>query len=249
MDTVNRTYRNIDIAIGQQADEVAQLASRISKLKLDGPLKHEDTLATPRLPDSVTGRPYNVTPAVAVTTAAALNAERSAHKLKRALLAARKEPLLNNNAATATPPPIAFKTPAKIPFGTSVPDPIFTTPIKGPLFSTSPQDQAPIPDWALPKDDKFDPSAGPPSLPAGRRGAMKKERMSGLLKKSWQNPMPGLISTSSSPPAGFSWGPLPTFNRGPATTMVDVATSKPMGVGESSTFSGWNVGLLRKQQQ
>ena len=41
------------------------------------------------------GMPYNVTPDVAVTTAATLNAERSAQRLKKPLLTVRVEPLLN----------------------------------------------------------------------------------------------------------------------------------------------------------
>ena len=43
----------------------------------------------------------NVTANIAVTTAAALNAERAAQRLKKALMNARKEPLLNKQAAEA----------------------------------------------------------------------------------------------------------------------------------------------------
>ncbi|KAH9068189.1 hypothetical protein EDB83DRAFT_2593303 [Lactarius deliciosus] len=58
-------------------------------------------------------RPLGVTPHVASTTAAALNAEQSAHRLKEALLPVRTEPLLNTQAAHAKPAPRAFDTPQK----------------------------------------------------------------------------------------------------------------------------------------
>lgn len=65
-----------------------------------------------RLSESRVKKPSTVIPDVAVTTATALNAERSAQKLKRALLAARKEPLLNK-AISHPAPPTSFLTPGK----------------------------------------------------------------------------------------------------------------------------------------
>ncbi|KAF8882536.1 hypothetical protein BD779DRAFT_918412, partial [Infundibulicybe gibba] len=121
LDTINRTYRNIDIAVQQQADEVSALASRLAKLNVtslslsnSGPTTPAAAARDPRLPDSVSRRPYNVTPHVAITTAAALNAERSAQRLKRALLVVRTEPLLNTAAAVrAAQTPVEFMTPKK----------------------------------------------------------------------------------------------------------------------------------------
>lgn len=109
MDTVNRTFRNIDIAIKQQNGDVTKLQQRMSKLDLSsnviGPRDK-------RLSESRVKKPSTVIPDVAVTTATALNAERSAQKLKRALLAARKEPLLNK-AISHPAPPTSFLTPGK----------------------------------------------------------------------------------------------------------------------------------------
>jgi nucleoporin NUP159 len=243
LDTINRTYRNIDIAIQQQADEVAQLASRISKLTVRNPgaLKSQRPTRDARLPDAVVSRrPYNVTPHVAVTTAAALNAERSAHGLKRALLAARKEPLLNTKAASAPPPPSGFKSPQK-----AVPTPNFgvgfSTPISGPLFPGAQESGAHsmAPDWTLPEDN-FNPS----TPPAARRGAVpKRQHMSVPLKKSGS-------PAASTPVANFDWGPLPVFEQTQSTTMVEAVkltppSSKPAAGG--SSFGGWNVGVFGKK--
>ncbi|KAG1870708.1 hypothetical protein DFJ58DRAFT_652794 [Suillus subalutaceus] len=77
LDTVNRTFRNIDISITQQGGDVAKLQQRMSKLDISSNgLGSRDK----RLESSVK-KPSAVIPHVAVTTAAALNAERSAQKL------------------------------------------------------------------------------------------------------------------------------------------------------------------------
>ena len=252
LDTINRTYRNIDVALQQQVDDVIQLAARISKLTIKNPgtLKSQHPARDARLPDAVVSRrPYNVTPHVAVTTAAALNAERSAHKLKRALLAARKEPLLNTKAATAPLPPSGFKSPQK---ALSMPNSSigFSAPIRTSLFPTAQESQAhstpvPPPDWTLPEDN-FNPS----TPPAARRGAgvAKRQHMSVPLKRSAGNTSP-----AASPPAAakFEWGPLPVFEQAQGTTMVEAVrltpppSSKPLA-GDSS-FGRWNVGLFGKQ--
>jgi len=58
-------------------------------------------------------RPLDVTPHVASTTAAALNAEQAARRLKEALFAVRTEPLLNKQAGNARPALRVFDTPQK----------------------------------------------------------------------------------------------------------------------------------------
>ncbi|EDR08724.1 uncharacterized protein LACBIDRAFT_294237 [Laccaria bicolor S238N-H82] len=158
LDTINRTYRNIDVAIQQQANDVAKLGARIAKLNLHGKFCDPETRDS-RLPDAISKRPYNVTPNVAVTTAAALNAERSAQRLKRALLSVRKEPLLNNTAALASSPPTVFKTPQKASSSAMF---AFQTPLSGALFSPLSTPQTQLGDWTLP-EDHFNPS---PTLPA-----------------------------------------------------------------------------------
>ncbi|KAF8072174.1 hypothetical protein FPV67DRAFT_1371218, partial [Lyophyllum atratum] len=90
LDTINRTYRNIDLAIHQQSHQITHLKKRVAKLRIHTPTSTSKSTSSSspmsmsrigardaRLPDPVQ-RPYNVTPHVAVTTAAALNAERSA---------------------------------------------------------------------------------------------------------------------------------------------------------------------------
>lgn len=242
LDTINRTYRNIDLAIQQQANDVAQLTSRVSKLKLTTPLKA--STRDPRLPDPVSRRPYNVTPHVAVTTAAALNAERSAQKLKRALLAVRKEPLLNTKAAVAPPAPLAFNTPQKA--SPAAGDFGFNAPLTMPLFSTAspePAQQIPVPDWTLPEDN-FNPSP-PPSSRRGAGAGMRKHGSIPLPAK--KNSLPG---ATPSPPA-FNWGPLPKFDQAPPKTMVPVEAIKltptkptPSGGGPSPKPATPNWGPL-----
>ncbi|KAJ7178860.1 hypothetical protein C8R43DRAFT_1057293 [Mycena crocata] len=212
LDTLNRTFRNMDIALDNQTSDVEKLTARIAKLNVKaGPRNGHARDA--RLPDPVSRqRPFNVTPHVAVTTAAALNAERSAHKLKRALLSVRKEPLLNTQAASAPPPPLAFNTPQKATFGPGSGMGGFNTPMKGfalglsaPGPSTPPQ-QLSMAGFDFPEDN-FNPS--PP--PAVRRGAggSGKTRISNSvpLKRS-----PGQPALPSTPPS-FDWGPLPNFQK------------------------------------
>lgn len=217
LDVINRTYRNIDIAIQQQTDEIAKLADRVTNLKLGS----TDTSSSPRdsrLPEQ-RRRSVAVTPHVAVTTAAALNAERSAHKLKKALLKARKEPILNQRAALAPPPPSELQTPQK-PLASSSP---FSS-VTGPLFSTlGGNTQTPIPDlnFNIPEDN-FHPGS---PLPSSRRGAGSAPKKHGSvpLKKT-----PGGTSQSppsAAPPADF-WGPLPVFNNPPLNKLA--AEVKPM---------------------
>ncbi|KAF8623614.1 hypothetical protein AX17_007317 [Amanita inopinata Kibby_2008] len=221
LDTIHRTYRNIDLAVQHQSDEVTNLTSRVAKLKVTAPAK---TPPSARIMDSESRRPFNVTPHIAITTAAALNAERSAQRLKKALLAVRKEPLLNDKAAQMVSTRTAFKTPQKIapaPETKAPADFAFKTPISGPLFSTEAAPQMPLPDWAFPEDD-FNPSPSPPS----RRGA-------GRTKKHASPAAPLKKSTGTlqaSPTPVFDWGPLPAFNQAPLASMgtpINLAPNPP----------------------
>ncbi|KAF7330342.1 hypothetical protein MVEN_02472500 [Mycena venus] len=191
LDTLNRTFRNMDIALDNQTSDVERLAARVAKL------------------DMKRQRPFNVTPHVAVTTAAALNAERSAHKLKRALLSVRKEPLLNTQAAAAPPAPLAFKTPQRPGIGLGLG-------LVGGVPFTPPQSTMPGFDFP---EDNFNPS--PP--PAVRRGAggSGKTRISNSVPLK-RNPA-GFASPS--PPPSFDWGPLPNFGKKPAPVSPDNSLS------------------------
>ncbi|EAU85586.2 hypothetical protein CC1G_06299 [Coprinopsis cinerea okayama7 len=213
LDIVNRTFRNIELAISQQADDVSQLVARAAKLNLeDQPSTPSTPARDARLPDPVRRQPYNVTPNVAAVTAAALNAERSAHRLKKALLSARKEPLLNVKVNSATPPPVAFtstNTPAKKPpseaaFG----GPAVPIDLSGVVFTPPPPSTS---SWSLPASDSTPSSP----VPTGRRGAtVPKKHSTVQLKKT-----PGTPPTTPPVPS-FDWGPLPSFHNSPRTTLA-----------------------------
>lgn len=204
MDTINRTYRNIEIAIDQQSDEVARLAARVSKLNIK-----EATVATltrdARLPEVGNRQPSDITPNVAAITAAALNAERAASRLKKALLSVRSEPLLNTRVSSAPSAPVAFATPKKMP--SSGPSLFGETPTSGDAFA----------DWDIPPDN-FDPNGSP--SPSGHRGAAKTKKHQPFKR----NPVPVAAAAAVSAPPGFEWGPLPTFSAPPPAPAFSFAS-------------------------
>ena len=198
---------------------MARLASRINQLSVED--VSFDSPAPPtrdaRLPNINRPRAYNITPNVAATTAAALNAERSAQRLKKALLAVRKEPLLNNKASTAPTAPVSFGTPKK------EDDDAFSMLLKsttGSLFGEPVVPEAiPVGVWNLPPDDHFNPKT--PSVPHGRRGAGAGQRKHQVipLKRGGS----GVGGAPATPPATtFDWGPLPNFST-PATANVPMS--------------------------
>ncbi|KAH9029881.1 hypothetical protein EDB85DRAFT_1965294 [Lactarius pseudohatsudake] len=199
-DTINRTSRNIDLAIRQQTVDVSALSARVAKLNLDS----GSTLGTPsRIRErDVVRRPLDVTPHVASTTAAALNAEQSAHRLKEALLTVRTEPLLNTQAAHAKPAPRAFDTPQK--------------PTVDPTPSASASKGFSTPFTLPPLSAGTGPSASPPAS-AGRRGGTQKYHSKSVPLKS--------APTGGTPPKpSFDWGPLPGIK--PMTTLSSDLRSK-----------------------
>ncbi|KAH9931960.1 uncharacterized protein B0H18DRAFT_988905 [Fomitopsis serialis] len=98
---INGTCNHLEEAIEQNEDAVADLCRRTAHLSLE--LAPRRSRWDYRITDEDVTRHAEVTPNFAVSTAAALNAEMSANKLKRALLAARKEPLLNTQAISKMP--------------------------------------------------------------------------------------------------------------------------------------------------
>jgi nucleoporin NUP159 len=217
LDTINRTYRNIDIAIDQQVHHVANLTSRMTKVDLDAALRMPVT-RDKRLPDTVSKRPFNVTPHVAVSTAAALNAERSAQKLKRALLIACEQPHLNVKAASAPAAPVAFNTPQRP--RPEMPSPIAMTGSNSFAIKNELQPLA----W----NDSDLLSSSSSSLPARRSaGAGFKHHMKPVVLRR-NNP------AGQSPPAtNFDWGPLPTVI--PMTTISADVRSKNGNLGQQSS--------------
>jgi nucleoporin NUP159 len=188
LDTINRTSRNIDIAIRQQSVDITALSSRIAKLNIEGG-SPSSTSSRARERDLVR-RPLDVTPHVASTTAAALNAEQAARRLKEALFAVRTEPLLNKQAVTARPALRAFDTPQKpdadlASSGGSLGGGSFSTPLTLPPLNVS---------------DSAGRGVSPPL--GGRRSAPQKHHAKSVQLKS--TPTAG---TTSKP--AFDWGPLP----------------------------------------
>ncbi|SJL00034.1 uncharacterized protein ARMOST_03346 [Armillaria ostoyae] len=208
LDTVNRTYRNIDIAIRQERDAIDHLGQRLSRIDLNAP-RSLASKRDPRLPEPPS-RPRAVLPHAAVTTAAALNAERSAQKLKRALLSLRNEPLLNQPKLNAPTPPVAFLSASQA-SGSTKEGVVFNTPIKieGPLFgkSSGADDSSFGTGFEFPDDDDSFHLSTP--VPTGRRGAGGgKKHGGGFFKKS-----PSAAVTPPKAPS-FDWGPLPAFDYG-----------------------------------
>lgn len=205
-----------------------------------------------RLPDPPHFRhPINITPHVAVTTAAALNAERSAQRLKKALLAVRKEPLLNTKAAASPIAPLAINSPAKLESDAKDVKLKGFEDLRGPLFSEPAvkADELGINDWSLP-EDHFDPS-GSHINPSTRRDKTKRTHRGGSVARKSPGPdgsakldIGGTFSSQTSTetvPVSFDWGPLPTFaSPTPLKTlpMPFVPISPPA---QNSTASGTNV--------
>ncbi|KAI0774968.1 hypothetical protein BD413DRAFT_290325 [Trametes elegans] len=216
LDTINRTYRNIDLAIEQEEQDVSNLADRVAQLDLSshprGKVFFSGSTRDKRLPDHAERVGREVTPNIAASTAAALNAERSAQKLKRALLKARKEPLLNTKVVDALPPERDVRSSRKpllapdsglgvgaafaagLNNGLPTTPPVWTPPPPG-SFGTSLA-------WSVPSPFKSD--AGSPGTGA-MRGSKGKQHMKPV------HPVhdPVLKPPPPPPPAGFSWGPVP----------------------------------------
>ncbi|KAF4596430.1 hypothetical protein EYR40_007876 [Pleurotus pulmonarius] len=183
--TAHRTFKNIDIAIQQQARDIADLSSRLAKLDISSLQSVTATNSGSRY--GGTRRSFNVTPNVAVTTAAALNSERSTQRLKNRLLSLRSEPLMNTKSLTAAKPPVAFSTPGK---------------------PAAPPVQSPSMNFDLPAAFPSSPSPSPAG-PSSRRGAAfsSKHLKSATLKKTFSSP----DHQHSPPPPSDFWGPLPSF--------------------------------------
>ncbi|KAH9848407.1 hypothetical protein C2E23DRAFT_889067 [Lenzites betulinus] len=220
LDTINRTYRNIDLAIDQEEGDVSSLADRVAQIELTS-TRGKLSFSTPstrdkRLPDRAERIGREVTPNIAASTAAALNAERSAQKLKRALLKARKEPLLNTKAVDVLPPPREVRSsrkPLLAPDSGLGVGAAFAAGM-GNGFPSTPGSAPPV--WTPPPPGSFGPplswsTAADTGSPAPRLGAMRAGK-----EKQHQKSVPAGQGTTKPaelpPPAGFSWGPLPKFD-------------------------------------
>ncbi|RPD60964.1 hypothetical protein L226DRAFT_612704 [Lentinus tigrinus ALCF2SS1-7] len=275
LDTINRTYRNIDIAIEQEEEDVSTLAERLATLEVSSKsplLSFSASTRDRRLPDRNRRVGREVTPNIAASTAAALNAERSAQKLKRALLNARKEPLLNTKAVDATPPERELRTPRKpllapgsgvgvgaafaagLQGGFPAPAGTSATPIKaepsspGLSWTPPPPGSIPPPSWSLPP---FELEGGSPLAGLGgsrSRGPREKQHAKPIqINREGAKPPP------PPPPAGFSWGPVPVIQ--PKSTISifagiggkGKAKEEPSdGLGESWVADGFSTSTPKK---
>jgi len=158
-------------------------------------------------------------PHVAVTTAAALNAENSFHKLKNVLLKVHQKPILNQRAV----PPRVINTHQEHPENSSQ----LETDV-GPLISAPEgESHAPIPDPKLPEDNYLSPGYLSPYSRRGAGSGPKKHGSAPLKRPSSQSmkpinesrgplpdPPPNQPTAEIKSVAEF-WGPLPTFNNNP----------------------------------
>lgn len=239
LDTLHKTYRNIDITIQLQEERLAELTAKVAKLDLQSPqtpgrVGRRDK----RLPD-LPSPPKEPTPNVADATLAALNTERTASKLKETLLRLRKQPLLNTQASRATPPPSAFDDPNPVKKEWTPPSAdFFKSMTLGKQPDSSPESSLSSPGWKLPP---FQLSASPESpTPAygPERGGSVRQRerpAKGHMKSAPLKHTPG--TPTQSPPPNFSWGPLPGV--APKTTLSPDVTKRegPSNTGPSPSLS------------
>lgn len=194
LDTINRTYRNIDIAISQQMEDINALSSRMSKLDLKSFQKSKPSSTRDRrLPDKANrgGGAVNITSSIAAAAATALNEERSAYQLKKALLIIRDKPLLNAKASTTRSTRTEFETPQRLAGGSFYPADSATMTSLPPLPVTLP------------------PSTSPSTLSSNGGNRRAKHH----AKSAWSTKKPEGESSPSPAPATFDWGPPPTSIR------------------------------------
>lgn len=113
LDSISRAIRNITVAVTEKMFEIDELALRLDMMRvsLDSPAPHarkarvrpvtvDDTLSSSILrmsPAAKKAASPDMHPDVVAAARAALNAERSAAVLKKALLAARTSPIVNKS--------------------------------------------------------------------------------------------------------------------------------------------------------
>lgn len=215
LDTINRTYANIDAAIAMQNAQIAQLTARIAKLDVVALDKVLHETASPR--SRRTSKRHSLmsnsshtngdgsrdedvvwngqalfkpepTPSIPASTAAALNAERSALRLKNALAAIRTRPLLNTQAV----------------------EPVTRTP-------TLDNMQKPRSGMMLPSNPLWPPVEESPSSPSlselSRQGYMRSQQS----RHSKPIPLGKRHERVPSAVTSFDWGPLPGVK--PMTTL------------------------------
>ncbi|KAG9095083.1 hypothetical protein FRC07_011152 [Ceratobasidium sp. 392] len=144
LDTINRTLRNIDVALAQKTDEIAALTARVDRMKLKAPKRKASTNGTVPLT-----LPAEETEKIKLASAAALNMERTSIRLKNALLQARPETPLNVSAVGAPVEPrpnaLAKILPAPTPMPAPTPKPTTAStpaPAQTPSVSFAPKTPA-----------------------------------------------------------------------------------------------------------
>jgi nucleoporin NUP159 len=210
LDTINRTYRNIDIAIARQMEDINKLSSRMSKLDLKSFQKSKPSSTRDRrLPDRSNkgGKAVNITSSIATAAATTLNSERSAYRLKKVLLSVRDKPLLNAKALT-TSTRIEFATPHKL---------------GNDLFDST--DETPM--TPLPPPPATFPSTTTPSPLSASGGSRRTKHHA---KSAWSSKKPEGESSPSPAPATFDWGPPPagvSTHKPPSSLPFSLVPSTP----------------------
>ncbi|KAI0033097.1 hypothetical protein K488DRAFT_85252 [Vararia minispora EC-137] len=195
IDTINRTFRNIDVAIEHQLKDIKTLSTRLSKLDIADTPERVIRGNTPRgrnVPDRSTPEPFQppprqLTTSIAQRAAAALSAERSAHRLHAALVQTRTEPLLNTQAVGAPAARHVFVSAHKAlptPAIVASSDSFFSTPFTLPPFP-----------------EELTPHVGP-------AGFHRRTSQTGAAKHQKPVAFKGESPSPSQSPA-FDWGPLP----------------------------------------
>lgn len=230
MALINGTCNHLEEAIEQNEDVIEELSKRTAHLSLE--LAPRRSKWDQRTPDDDAKQRGETTPNFAVSTAAALNAEMSANKLKRALLAARKEPMLNTEAAKKMPAAQDYMVPVK------------EEPQTPPQLSTycfrRPPDLHLILRCAAftgTPDDSFSPSSDDYSPHGQRRPKGGKFHQPPIhLKKS--------VSPTPPPASTFNWGPLPSVTPPAPTNALPFDLKKstspaPSGSSLPSLSASW----------
>jgi nucleoporin NUP159 len=218
LNTINRTYRNIDIAIDQQTQNVADLTSKMAQLNFTSTMNISST-RDKRWPETRARR--NITRHVASTTAAALNAERSAQKLKQALMV-RKEPLLNTSAGSGGGVSLDSMRQGRVKVTPLVDSDLYTTTSRPEMV-----------DWSFGKFDTAKSPSSSVSLPTRRTtgGSGMKHHLKPISLRRGTGVSGRRSSTQST---SFDWGPLPSIT---PMTSISVDVRKKEEESDEKAFS------------
>jgi nucleoporin NUP159 len=195
-----------------QTSEVSTLKKRVATLDLPAALHRGSPSRDKRLPTdhSMNTRPRGVTPDVATATAAALNAERSAQKLKEALKM-RKEVPLNTSVLLLPAGELAHGPPpgwVSVKKESAAPSPSPS----GPSISVKNEEFEPSLQWSSPEHgsrDQGEQDQGEHEISGGRPHRNSRKHQKPVAMHASKGSPTFHAGSPTPPPAGFTWGPLP----------------------------------------